>query len=245
MELRKLLIADSSEEFCRALEQALTGLFHVRCCHDGNIALDLLRRERFEVLVLNLMLPGLDGITILERIASEGICPKVLAQTPLLNDYILQSAEVLEVGYLMRKPCEIQATVARICDLNRPIRSALPTRDMRAYLSELLLTFPMPSHLLGYQLLRECILLKVRHPDMSATKELYPTAAALCGRKGCNVERNIRTVLDKAWANPNPQVWQKYFPPSEKRPDSMAFISRIADDLRLKQSQGLLDPYDP
>lgn len=243
MALRKLLIVDSSEEFCQALEQALTGLFSVRCCYDGSAALDLLRSEPFEVLVLNLMLPGKDGIYLLEQAVSEGISPKVLALTPFLTNYILDSVENLNVGYVMLKPCEIPAVVRRVCGLTRPIRAALPTRDMYAYLSQLLASFPMKSHLLGFKLLRAAILLSVQNPNMTATKELYPAAAALCQRPGCNVERNIRTALDDSWKNPNREVWLQYFPPSDSRPEGTAFISRIAEDLRLKQSQGLLDPY--
>lgn len=245
MERRKLLIADNSEEFCQALAEALQDRFQIRCCHDGKRAETLLLTETFDVLVLNLMLPEQDGLTLLERLLPKGTCPKVLALTSLQTDYILQSVENLGIAYLMMKPCEIRAIARRVRDLDQPIHPALHTRDMYAYLSQLLASFPMKTRLLGYKLLRVCILLKVNHPNMAATKELYPEAAKSCGCKGCSVERNIRTALDNSWNSPNHQLWHQYFPNATERPESTEFISRLSDDLRQKQAQGLLDPYEP
>ena len=243
MALPKLLIADPSDAFCQALEQALADRFQVYTCQDGKQTLSFLRETPCEILVLNLLLPEDDGITLLEKLAAENISPKVLAITSLWSDYIQTSVENLNVCYAMRKPFPISSLVRRVCDLDRPLLPPLPTRDMYVYLSEVLSSFPMKPKLLGYKLLRAAILISVQNPNLTATKELYPAAAAFCGRKDCNVERNMRTALDTAWANPNREVWLRYFPPSDRRPESSDFISRLAQDLRLKQSQGLLDPY--
>lgn len=244
MALPRLLIADSSEAFCQDLTQALAEHFQVLCCHDGNTALALLRRESFDFLVLNLMLPENDGITILENLPPERIPKNVLALTPFTTEYVSLSAERLHIGYVIRKPCRIPNVANRIWDMHRqPPGPALPTRDMYAYLSELLIAFPMNPHNLGYKLFRAAILISVSNPNLSATKELYPAAAAMCQRTGCNVERNMRSTLDNSWASPNHRLWQQYFPNAAKRPSSSEFIARIAGDLRLKLSQGLLDPW--
>ncbi len=67
--MRKLLIADCSEDYRTALANALTDHYHVLCCRTGTEALDILRRENPDILVLDLMLPELDGLTLLERAA--------------------------------------------------------------------------------------------------------------------------------------------------------------------------------
>lgn len=245
MSLPKLLIADSSEDFCRELTKGLEEHFQVLCCHDGKTALEILRQDPFDFLVLNLMLPEYDGITMLEQLPAGCRPKKVLALTPFTMEYVSQSAEKLNIGYVIRKPCKLSNVVRRICDLHRqPTLPALPTRDMAAYLSELLISFPMNPRNLGYKLLRAAILISVQSPNLSATKELYPAAAAMCDRTGCNVERNLRSTLDKSWASPDHRLWQQYFPNATERPCSSEFIARIAGDLRLKQSQGLLDPYE-
>lgn len=78
MDAMKLLIADGNEEFRRALAAELQGAYHVRCCGDGKEALSLLRSFVPDVLVLDLMLPELDGISLLQSAASAGLCPMVL-----------------------------------------------------------------------------------------------------------------------------------------------------------------------
>ena len=75
MDARKLLIADGNEEFRRALAAELQGAYHVRCCDDGKEALSLLRSFAPDVLVLDLMLPGLDGISLLQSAAASGLVP--------------------------------------------------------------------------------------------------------------------------------------------------------------------------
>ena len=113
MDAMKLLIADGNEEFRRALAAELQGAYHVRCCGDGKEALSLLRSFVPDVLVLDLMLPELDGISLLQSAASAGLCPMVLVTSRFYNDYILGALGELSVGYMMRKPCDIPATAAR------------------------------------------------------------------------------------------------------------------------------------
>lgn len=244
MALPRLLIADHSEEFCTALAEALSDRYDIQVCHDGETALSLFRESPFDTLVINLMLPQMDGLSVVETLRLEKISAKVLALTPIWMHYIQESVERLNIGYVMMKPCKISAIVSRLTDLDQSRFTSLPTRDMYAYLSQVLISFPMKPTLLGFKLLRAAILLSVQNPDLSATKELYPTAAKLCGKKGCNVERNLRTALDGAWKAENHTLWLQYFPPSDHRPEPSDFIARLAQDLRLKQSQCLLDPYD-
>lgn len=230
----KLLIADSNEDFRLALAEALQQHCHVRCCRTGRDALDLLRSDGFDLFVLDLMLPELDGITLLENAAAEGICPTVLATTPLLSDYVLDAAQRLGIGYLMRKPCDVQAVAARVEDLSHQERPALRRPDPHTYLSDLLLSFGIGASLDGYGYLQEGIPRIARDPGQSVTKELYPAIAAQCGKKGGNVERCIRSALDAAWKHRDNPAWQQYFPHCKERPTNSEFISRLAEDLRQK-----------
>ena len=150
MDAMKLLIADGNEEFRRALAAELQGAYHVRCCGDGKEALSLLRSFVPDVLVLDLMLPELDGISLLQSAASAGLCPMVLVTSRFYNDYILGALGELSVGYMMRKPCDIPATAARIGDLSRHIRAPLVTPpDPQTQVTNLLLSLNIPSKLRG------------------------------------------------------------------------------------------------
>ena len=236
MEIRKLLIADGSEEFALALVDALRGAYNLRVCRDGLEALEQIRSFRPDVLVLDLMLPGLDGISLLQSVASGGWKPTVLATTRFISEYILESVDRLGVGYLMVKPCDIRATVARIGDLTGRIRQPVPTRpEPRTDVSNLLLTLGIPVKLRGYAYLREAVLLMAAKPGQSITKELYPAVAEQCGAAPIHVERSIRSAIAAAWERRDEQIWRIYFSPGPDgcltRPTNAEFICRLADSL--------------
>ena len=98
MDAMKLLIADGNEEFRRALAAELEGAYRIRCCADGKEALSLLRSFVPDVLVLDLMLPALDGISLLQSAVGAGLCPMVLVTSRFYNDYILGVLAELSVG---------------------------------------------------------------------------------------------------------------------------------------------------
>lgn len=241
--MRKLLIADGTEEFREALADALRGAYHVRTCWDGREALEQLRSYGPDVLVLDLMLPELDGISLLQQAAGAGLHPVVLATSRFVNDYVLESVDRLGVGYLMMKPCDVHATVARISDLSQRIRTPVIARpDPRSTVSNLLLALGIPSKLRGYAYLREAIVLMSACPGQSITKELYPAVGELCGGTAVHVERSARSAIAAAWERRDKRIWELYFPPggdgSATRPTNAAFICRLADRLRMEPEMG-------
>lgn len=229
MDPRKLLIADSSDDFLSALTEALGDHYQIFCCRNGKEALALLRREQCGIFVLDLMLPELDGITLLECAAAESLFPKVLATTPLLSVYVQTSAARLGVCYLVRKPCDITALAARVADLSR---GPVPTRqDERSFIADLMLSFRVKTKCRGYRFLTEGIFLLADTPGMSVTKELYPAIAKICGCSAKNVERPMRSALESAWKRRDGPIWNIYFPDFPERPSSTEFICRLAQTL--------------
>lgn len=241
MEKRKLLLAEENEDFALALEESLRGLYSLRVCRDGQAALQLMHSFKPDILVLDLMLPGLDGISLLQSIADARMEPMVLATTRYYNDYMLDRLGRFGVGYLMIKPCDIRATVARIGDLTQRIRQPVPTRpEPRNAAANLLLQFRIATKHRGYTYLREAVALMAEKPGQSITKELYPEVAAHFGVDHKQVERCIRTALESAWNRRDEQLWRMYFAPGTdgclRRPTNGEFICRLADCL-----QGLQD----
>ena len=233
--MRKLLIADCSEDYRTALANALTGQYHVLCCRTGTEALELLRREKPDIFVLDLMLPELDGLTLLERACSEGIRPMVLAATPILTGYVYSCAQRLGIEYLIRKPCEIDAIASRVKDLSQRLATLQPKSDPAVSVTDLLLSLSFSTKHNGFAYLREAILLIAKNPSQSVTKVLYPAVAHIFGCQKENVERSIRTALDSAWERGDRQLWNRYFPDAAYRPSNAVFISRIAEALLLKE----------
>lgn len=234
--MQKLLIADSSEEFCMALVDALKGAYIVKVCQEGRETLKTLQSFAPDILVLDLLLPGLDGISLLHAASDLEPRPVVLAVTRFASDYVMEHITRLGVGYVMMKPVDIHAVVSRLAELTERLTPQKVTPvDDRTAVTNMMLTLSVPTKLRGYSCLREALLLTMKNPDQSVTKELYPAVAAICGGNAIQVEHSIRSAINAAWLNRNEQVWQQYFLPGPDgavpRPTNAAFISRLADRL--------------
>ena len=242
MEGLKLLIAEGTEDFRLALADALRGAYTLRECCDGIQALEMMRTFRPDVVVLDLMLPGLDGITLLQRAVGDALHPVVLATTRFHNDYVVEAAQELGVAYIMVKPCDVQAAVARLEDLRQRIHMPVVVRqDPVDYVSNVLISLGIPTKLRGYGYLRESILLMAKDPTQSITKVLYPGVAEIYKKENDridakHIERSIRSAIEKAWERRDDAMWRKYFPVDGdgclRRPSNGAFISRLAESLR-------------
>ena len=238
----KVLIADSGEEFRQALAEQLQMSYIVRTSREGKRTQEIMREFQPDILVLDLMLPGLDGISLLQAAAEEGMHPMVLATTSFFNDYVLQAVERLGVGYVMVKPCDIRATAMRLSDLTEHLAQPVLTQpDPRTVVTNLLLSLNIPTKLKGFACLREAILEAMRDPGQPVTKELYPAVAKLCDGNAVQVEHLIRSAITAGWKRRDEKIWRLYFRPNQagelERPTNAAFIFCIAS--RLAASRGM------
>ena len=210
--------------------------FRVTMINEGTKGLSEALSGDYQLVILDLMLPGLDGISLLQSEPMRELRPIVLAVSRFASDYVVESIEQLGVGYLMLKPCDIKATVARIADLSQRIKPpAVTPADNKTRISNTLLTLGIPTKLRGYAYLREAVEVMAQHPGLSITKELYPMVGQRCGASAENVERSIRGAIAAAWENRDDQIWRMYFSANPgqlpRRPTNAAFISRLADGL--------------
>ena len=234
MQMLKLLIADGTEEFRMALARQLAGSYVIRSCAQGKQALEMIRSFRPDILVLDLMLPELDGISLLQMLAQENMMPTVLATTRFINDYVLDSATQFGVGYVMVKPCDVHATAARIRDLAQQFTAVPVARpDPRTMISNVLLELGFSTKLRGYTYLREAVEEAMRHPGQLVTKELYPAVAKRCDATRDQVERSVRSAIAGAYSIRNEVVWRQYFRQDcdgeIRRPSNGTVITTLAE----------------
>ncbi len=236
MEKLKLLISDGNREFSDTLVRYLQGVYRVRTTCEGQQTLDAILSYQPDLLILDLMLPGMDGISILQAAAEAGQRPMVLATTCFVNDYVLDALTRLNVGYLMKKPCNVRATVSRLGDLAQRLRAPVQTHpDPRTAASNLVLTLGIRTKLDGYTYLLDAIPMAARNPGISMTKELYPEVGKRHRVSGSQVEKAIRNAMHSAWENREDHIWRMYFQPGADgtvpRPTNSAFITRLAECL--------------
>ena len=240
MSKEKVLIVDNSEDFPMALAERMQNDYQVQYCLDGKEALSLLRSFQPKILLVEMMIPGLDGISLLQAAAAEGIQPYVLTFARFYNDYMLDALAKLNVCYCIIKPCDIHATIERIRDLDALEHTAQGfAQDPRECARDMLFSLGFVTKHHGYAYLLEAIILDSQEPDQSVTKHLYPSIAVKFNCVRANVEHAIRTAIKAAWIKRDDTVWKQYFLPSADgsiaRPTNAVFISRLSQELRHKK----------
>ncbi|MCD8044966.1 MAG: response regulator [Tannerellaceae bacterium] len=64
----RILISEDDEEIRSYLQNQLAPDYHVTCCGDGRKALDYLLKESFDLLISDIMMPEMDGLTLCRKV---------------------------------------------------------------------------------------------------------------------------------------------------------------------------------
>ncbi|MCC8048160.1 MAG: sporulation transcription factor Spo0A [Oscillospiraceae bacterium] len=247
----RVLTADPNEDF-RAL---ITGLVNaepdMECvggAADGMDALALLAETKPDVLLLELVMPRLDGMGVLQRLPETGAEPSVFIVSAFYNEKLIAESAEKGVRYFVPKPCDTQALLSRIrlgCAPARPAGEiiAAPASgnyDLEAVVTDMIHEIGVPAHIKGYQYLREAIMLAVTDMDVinAVTKVLYPTVAEKFGTTPSRVERAIRHAIEVAWDRGDIETLQRFFGYTvsniKGKPTNSEFIAMIADCISLR-----------
>ena len=244
-----VLIADSAEEFCSGLAAALgraEGFQVIGTANDGELAVRMIRERKPDILVLDLMLSKLDGLSVLKSVATMDKRPVTLATSGFVTDYVASAAASLGARYLMLKPCDTQALVERIEEirggdnLRRPQHSRSAPTNIEAMVTGIIHEIGVPAHIKGYQYLREAIIIAVNDMDVinAITKVLYPQVAKTFQTTPSRVERAIRHAIEVAWDRGDLDTLQRFFgytvSNTKGKPTNSEFIALIADKLQLQ-----------
>ena len=244
-----VLIADNSEEFCGLLTaelQRCQGFQVVGTVGDGEQVLRQVGELRPDLLVLDLMLPKKDGLSILKGLQQLEKKPAVLATSGFVTDYVASAAAGLGVRYLMLKPCDCETVVERLRELRvgePKIRGVLRRNDksgIESMVTGIIHEIGVPAHIKGYQYLREAIIIAVNDMDVinAITKVLYPQVAKTFQTTPSRVERAIRHAIEVAWDRGDLDTLQRFFGytvnSTKGKPTNSEFIALIADKLQLQ-----------
>ena len=253
-----VLIAAPTEEHREVLKKLLedeTDLRVVGCTGDGAEALNAARTLHPDVMVLDTVLTGIDGLGVMERLGSrEGGRPAVIMVSGFASAPVISAAYGLGAAFFLQTPYDPQILVSRIRQAarkNAPVpadRSIAPSRgrddpSMQSVVTEIIHEIGIPAHIKGYQYLREAILLTIEDMDIinAVTKVLYPAVAKKFDTTPSRVERAIRHAIEVAWDRGDLEILQKYFGYTvsniKGKPTNSEFIAMIADRLSLRQKE--------
>ena len=240
----RVMLADQSSEQTELLRAALedAGFAVVAAVGTGDEALEQLRAAAPDVLVTDLLLPGLDGLSLLHRAKEAGFLPHTIILSAFWNDRLARAAMRLGVDDCLQKPCRADALFDRIRSLatGEAERRCLPDSEIRRAMRD----FLIPSHLDGYRYLCEGIS-RVREDRgclQGVTKVLYREIAKTFHTTPECVERSMRTAVLTGWRAGTAADRRRTFGPAfdgcRKAPSNTFFLAAMADYLDLSESVG-------
>jgi two-component system response regulator (stage 0 sporulation protein A) len=247
----KVFVADDNREFSDLLVEYLEQQRDIEVvgkAYNGKEALDLIAENPPDVLLLDIIMPHLDGLGVLEKINEMENKPKVIMLTAFGQEDITRKAVELGASYYILKPFNMDVLVERIrllgngavpapsvSSLSRVTKKSSLEADVTGIIHEI----GIPAHIKGYHYLREAIMMVVEDVDLlgSVTKILYPRIAEKFDTTSSRVERAIRHAIEVAWSRNNIDTVKKFFGytvnTERGKPTNSEFIALVADRLRL------------
>lgn len=254
---KTIVIADDNASFTNELKEyfgKFTGYKVLGIANDGLEAVSLVEKYKPSFLLLDIVMPELDGFGVLNAISAlSGPKPLTIVLSQLASDGFVTKSLRLGASYFMAKPINndklreymdecIEPPVANRYPSTetKQYRDARSTRSLDEKIANIFISVGIPAHIKGYQFLREAIKMAVDCPEIinSITKKLYPSIAEKFDTSSSKVERAIRHAIEVAWnrgkiENINNVFGIKVYSANEK-PTNGEFIALVADKMLLE-----------
>jgi len=257
MEKIKVLLVDDNQDYCSIVGEHMRTQEDIEMlgvAQDGQVAVEMIKTKRPDVVLLDLVMPFLDGMGVLKRLnfIERENRPKVIAVSAVAHDKITQNVIALGADYYMMKPAPLDILMDRIRFIAKPMqqvndnerifRQDMPRciEDLETNVTNIIHEVGVPAHIKGYQYLREAIMMVVNDNDLinSITKQLYPSVAKKHNTTSSRVERAIRHAIEVAWDRGDTETLNRIFgftiSNGKGKPTNSEFIAMISDKLRLK-----------
>lgn len=253
---KKILLADDNKEFCDLLEEFFStqeDLEVVGKAHNGLEVLEKVQELNPDVVVLDIIMPNLDGLGVIEKLTSFDKKPRIIVLSAVGQDKITQRAINLGADYYVVKPFDLKILVERIRELDsgsvvqKSIKSTNAQTSKRKdtnlemEITNIIHEIGIPAHIKGYFYLREAIAMVVNNVELlgAVTKVLYPTIAKKYNTTPSRVERAIRHAIEVAWNRGCVETINSLFgytvQKDKGKPTNSEFIAMISDKIRMEQ----------
>lgn len=258
----KVYIVDDSMEMIHKMKEEIrkSDLYTVigSSCNGEQCILEL-RSKHVDILILDLIMPKKDGITVLKELKQNQIqADHIICTTPFINDLIISQIQEHKVDYLLMKPFEITQLIEKLNAINgvqsKGVKMGTMLKinmddqekermlklELESEITSLLHEIGIPAHIKGYMYLRTAILETYLNVDFlgQITKVLYPEIAKKYATTSSRVERAIRHAIEVAWNRGNIDAIDEIFgytiSASKAKPTNSEFIAMISDKLRLE-----------
>ena len=242
----RLLVIDNDQNTTNQLKNYFNShvvMNVVKVIEDGEEGLNYIlnNRDSFDCLILDLLLPNIDGLTILEKLKERRINKKILILSGYKDNKVMENLTKYNVDYYMMKPFSLESLENRLKDILLGKKLTSRTLDIERRISNILHNLGIPSHIKGYIFVREGIRLMYESSELvgGITKEIYPEIAKKYDSTIPRVERAIRHAIEISWNRGDYDIMEGIFGHSidfeRSKPTNSEFIVTIADHLRLNE----------
>ena len=197
-----------------------------------------------DIVLLDLIMPKKDGIYVLEEMKKKNITKNVIVETSYNASDVIRQVSEFGVSYFILKPFDLEDLEKRMYEVvhkntkNKNID--FTTSNLQLSITKVLHELGIPSHIKGYQYIREAIGIIYNGPEIigGITKELYPELANKFDTTVSRVERAIRHAIEVSWNRGNYYLMEEIFGHSvdidKAKPTNSEFMVTIADKLKLE-----------
>lgn len=250
MEKARLLVIDDNENLVDMIEEYFSDHEFIKVvlkAYSGEEGINLIENKinDYDVIILDLIMPNKDGIYVLEQMKRKNIYKPVIISTSYNSDGMIRRVSEYGVHYFLLKPYELSDLEGRIMEsVNKEDKESkninIYHNNLQISVTKILHELGVPSHIKGYQYIREGIMLIYNNPDMigGITKELYPEIASKYDTTVSRVERAIRHAIEVSWNRGDWDLMEEIFGHSvdidKAKPTNSEFIVTVADKLRLE-----------
>ena len=212
---------------------------------DGNEGLKIIKEGqlKYDLIILDLIMPNKDGLGVLKELKALDMHPNIIVATSYNAPDTIRKVSEYGVNYYTSKPFSIAQIEHKILDTFKTSEKKtinLLNNNLQISISRMLHELGMPSHIKGYQYIREAILMVYDNPEIvgGITKELYPELATKFDTTVSRVERAIRHAIEVSWNRGDWDLMEDVFGHSvdidKAKPTNSEFIVTVADKLRLE-----------
>lgn len=238
-----LMVVDDNNEVLDSFEKYFFNheVFNIKCVYNNAAdAIEAIKTGlKIDVVITDIIFDKHDGIDYLETISKDLKVNNIIIVSNLKNDYLLKKANELKASYYILKPLDFKILEKRILEcVNSTVNNYDAENILSRRISKLLHELGVPSHIKGYQYIRESISLLYKDPGIKGiTKELYPKVALEYDTTSSRVERAIRHAIEVSWSRGDYDLMEDLFGHSvdydRAKPTNSEFIATITDKLRL------------
>lgn len=208
----------------------------------GDEALTRFPGSGADLLLTDLLLPGLDGLSLLRRLKRDGALPHAIVLSGFYNDSIARCVSAVADNYLP-KPCGGE-------DLLRHIRACVLgaekgfVRDDSAIVHRALMEACVLPHLDGFRYLQSALVRTWGNPTLlrGVTKSLYRDVAKEFGTTPACIERSVRSAIERAWPRMDAGTRRSIFGAQaehwEKAPSNVPFLTALTAYIDSRYSGG-------